>query len=418
MAQGFAVVSNSPGASESRGLIAQALGIVWLVYFFTEIHTLFGAVLGINAFYPVIVLYLFYFAVARPLQVVQVISLPITWVLALTALIPAFMFFLGGTSNPFAWSSLVGRVSFFAAFAGSAVVLLDPDGPQMLRKAARVALAIAVALNFTDLFLDNPLNRAEETGRVAGLYGDANNSAAAVGTLLILSIDFSKQSVRDLIVVGVSFLAILATQSRSGLIFGTLILVAYLTLPRGAGTFSAAGRLSLGLAGFLVLALVAVLGFQLTDLGLDQIWRIRNLLSLDLSDPSTLGRLERAIYTTEKFFEHFWTGQGLGGPRFYGIFSHNAFLEIGLEYGIGGLLTYVGLILYIVFKAFRFGIARNMGMAIIAFQIAYYSMFSHTVQTGSLFAAFVAAVAVNAAVSRPEENEGGISRRLAGHATG
>ena len=139
---------------------------------------------------------------------------------------------------------------------------------------------------------------------------------------------------------------------------------------------------------------------------------------LDLTDPSATGRLDTASYAAGKFLEHFWTGRGLGASRFYGIFPHNTFLELGLEYGIGGVLIYVGLILYVVVKAFRFGFMQNIGMVIIAFQIAYHSMFSHTVHAIPVFAVFFAAVSVNATISRPEESDGEIPRRLAGPGTG
>ncbi|MCS5636267.1 MAG: hypothetical protein NZ990_07100 [Myxococcota bacterium] len=382
-----------------------------MVYFFTNSYIFFGGVLGINAFYPVVVLYGLHFAVARPLQVAQVITLPITWVLALTALVPLVLFASGAGVNPFSWSSVVGRTTFFATFAGTSVLLLDPNGPLTLRRAARISLAIAVALNFFDLFLDNPFNRAEGTGRTAGLYSDANNSAAAIGTLLILSIDFSKQSVRDLLIVGISSLAIIATQSRSGMAFGALILLVYLAAPRGPETFTGAARIGLGLGGSLALALGAVVGFQLADLSWEQTWRIQSLLFLDLGDPSTTGRLDRASYAVEQFFKYFWTGRGLGGSRYYGIFSHNSFLEIGLDYGIGGVLVYVGLISYVAIKALRFGLVQNIGTVIIAIQIAYFSMFSHTVHSFTVFAVFFAAVAVNATISSPEERDGQILRR-------
>ena len=418
MAQGYAVASNNPGISESRGSAGQAFAVLWLVYFFTNIYILFGGIFGINLFYPVVGVYLVYFAIARPLHVAQVVAQPVTWVVALTVLIPFIMFFTSGGDNPFAWNSVVIRTSFFAGFAGTSVLLLDPNGPRILRRAARISLAIAVALNMADLFLDNPFNRSEGTGRVAGLYSDANGSAAAIGTLLILSVDFSKQNARDLLVVGISCLAIIATQSRSGMLFGALVFMAYLVVPRGAGTFSGAGRFGLGLTAILGMGVALFLVFQAADIGWDQAWRIRYLLSLDLTDPSATGRLDTASYAAGKFLEHFWTGRGLGASRFYGIFPHNTFLELGLEYGIGGVLIYVGLILYVVVKAFRFGFLRNIGMVIIAFQIAYHSMFSHTVHTLPVFAVFFAAVSVNATISRPEESDGEIPRRLAGHGTG
>ena len=92
MAQGFAAASNNPVTDESSGGLGQLLGVLWLVYSFTEIYGLFAVTLGVNLFYPVIVLYLLYFAVARPVRVIQVILMPVSWFVALTALIPCLLY--------------------------------------------------------------------------------------------------------------------------------------------------------------------------------------------------------------------------------------------------------------------------------------------------------------------------------------
>ncbi len=399
-----AVQNDSVVAAPNRSL-HHMLGVVWLVFFFSDIYLPLDQLSPVPIFYLVAGSGLFYFALARPLQAVAFASQPIVWLWVLTAITPFAIYFLGGESNPFAWSAAVVRVTYFAAFAGAGVFLLGPEGPGIIRTSARIALFIAISTNLADLGWDNPYNSAEGTGRTAGFYGDANRAAAAIGTLLLLSVDITKQSLKGLFVVGLSMLAIVATQSRSGMVFGAFLSAAYVFLPTGRGTFSVPARLGLAVAGVLFVVVLVGTAFQAMDLDPDQTWRIRSMISLDTSDGSTQDRLETAGIATNSFFENLWTGLGPGGAQYYGYFPHNAYLEIGLEYGIGGLLLYSALIFFPFLKTFRFGFRRTLTLSLIAFQFIFYGFFSHTVQTSSIFGVFFGAVIVNALVQERDQGD-------------
>jgi len=398
------VQNDSVAAAPSRSL-NHILGVVWLVFFFSDVYLPLDQISPIPIFYPIVGSGLLYFALARPLQVMSFVSQPIVWLWALTAIIPLAMNLFGGESNPFAWSAAVVRVTYFAAFAGAGVFLLGPEGPGIIRTSARIALFIAIATNLADLAWDNPYNSAEGSGRTAGFYGDANRAAAAIGTLLLLSVDITKQSLKGLLVAGLSMLAIVATQSRSGMVFGAFLSAAYVFLPTGPRTFSVPARLGLAVGGVFFVVVLVVTAFQVLDLDPDQTWRIRSIISLDTSDGSSQDRLEAAGTAIESSLENLWTGLGPGGARYYGHFSHNAYLQTGLEYGIGGLLLYLALVFYPFLKTFRFGFRRTLTLSLIAFQFIFYGFFSHSVQNSSIFGVFFGAVIVNALVQDRDQGD-------------
>ncbi len=405
MAEAFAsdsTFSATESGGRSFGLYFEA---IWLVYFLTNGYMVIDEYLPISSFYPVVGIYLLYFALVCPLQVGQVVAKPLFWVWSMTVVVPAAMYFLGSSPILFAWPTLVARISFFACLAGSAVLLSGPDAPRVLRTAARVSLAIAVTLSFADLFFENPYNRAEETGRTAGLYADTNTSAAAIGTLLLLSVDISKQSFKNFLVVGISVLAIISTQSRSGIIFSAILLTAYLFIPQGRGTFSLSSRLGIALAGAFFLFLAVAVAPELIGLDTAGSWRITSLLTLDFTDASSQGRLAVLSYALSQFFDAFWSGHGLGSARFYDISSHNAYLEVAFEYGIGGLLLWLVLLLVPVIKSVRLGLSSSIAVLMISFQIFYYCFFSHTVPTSVVFAVFFGAVLTGAAFMNPDQSQ-------------
>ena len=403
MAEAFPSESMLPETS-TRGL-SGAFEAAWFIYFLTGIYAVVDEYLPVPSFYLVVGVFLLYFALARPMHLAEVALKPVFWVWSLTMLIPLLLYFSGGSGNPFAWSSATLRTTVFAAFAGSAVLLSGPGGAQTLRTSARVALATAVLLSFADLVFENPYNRSEGTGRTSGLYADANTSAAAIGALLLLAVDVTKQTFKGMLVVGVAVLAIISTQSRSGIGFAALLLAAYLFLPRGPGTLSGAARVVIGLVGLVFIVGLVLVTPLLIDIDTSEAWRFRSLLTLDFDDGSSQGRVVRFQFALSQFLDNFWSGRGLGSPRFYGIFSHNAFLEVAVEYGIVGLMIFIFLIGNAFFRCLRFGIRKSWTPFLIASEVVYYSFFSHTVPQLPIFAVFFAGVLVGTFFEKPDSDD-------------
>ncbi len=404
MAQALPAIPTAPAVPASKWTFHYLVGVFWLVYFLTNSSIWINDLAPFPSYYPIIGTYLLYLALTSPVQIFEFIAKPMTWLWAFAALVPMALFFFGSSDNPFAWSSAKVRVTYFSVLAGSGVLLLHPDGFRILKTSARISLVIAVATIFIDLVVYNPYNSAEGGGRTAGFYGDANLAAAAIGTLLLLSVDFTRQNLKSMLVVGISLLAIVSTQSRSGIIFAVFLSAAYIFFPRGRDTFSAGTRTTLAVSGLFLLTITVVIAGQVLDIDSSQAWRIRSLLTLDTSDLSSQGRIYSALDAVDGFLSSFWTGMGLGEPTMRAYRPHNAYLAVALEYGIGGLVVYFIVIIHALSKVFRFGLRRASTNILLTLQFAYYSLFSHTVQTNTLFAVFFAAVIVNATISEPEEN--------------
>ncbi len=404
MAQALPAISTAPVVPASKWTLHYAAGVFWLVYFLTNSSVWINDLAPFPSYYPLIGTYLLYLALTSPVQVFEFITKPITWLWALTALVPLALFYFGSSHNSYAWGSATIRVTYFSVLAGTGVLLLHPDGFRILKTAAKISLAFAVVTILLDLVVYNPYNSAEGGGRTAGFYGDANLAAAAIGTLLLLSVDFSRQNLKSMLIVGISLLAIISTQSRSGIIFAFLLSAAYIFLPRGRDTFSGGTRTTLAVSGLFLLIITVVIAGQILDIDSSQAWRIRSLLTLDISDISSQGRIYSAEDALDGFLSAFWTGLGLGALPAYAYSPHNAYLAVALEYGVGGLVLYFVVIIHALSKVFRFGIRRALTNLLLTFQFAYYSLFSHTVQTNTIFAVFFAAVIVNATISEPEEN--------------
>ncbi len=392
------------------------VGITWLVYWLTNSYVWMADVVPFLNFYVVTGAFLLYFSVARANQVIQFMLRPGIWLWSLTALIPLLLYVTATDSNQYAYFGARDRITFFSLVAGSGLVLADRDGPWMLRRAAGIALAIAVVVNFGEFFIHNPYNRTEGA-RSAGFYGDPNICGAAIGTLLLLYLPVTKQSTRSLLVAGIAFIAIVATMSRSGMIFGAGLAGAYLFLPRGPGSLPMTNRILIGLGGLFALIFAGVLAFSVFDLNTEETWRIRSILTLDLADESTTGRLDAASFAYRRFEDYFWTGRGPGATQQFAVYAHNTYLTLGYDYGILGILLYVGFISLGFVKFFKYGWARSANYVLMAVQVAYYSNFAHDVHTNAVFAVMFASFLTNASLEPATRRAGQSSSMPLGLAT-
>ena len=390
-----APTARSQPTTESR--IYHAVGIGWLVYWLTNSYVWMADVVPILNFYVVTTTFLLYFTVARAQQVIQFVLRPGIWLWAITALIPVLLYLTASNASGYAYLGARDRILFFALVAGSGLVMADRDGPWMLRRAAGIALAIAVVVNFGEFFVHNPYNRTEGT-RSAGFYGDPNICGAAIGTLLLLYQPVTKQSRRSLLITGIAFMAIVATMSRSGMVFAVGLVGVYLFLPRGPGTLPMSSRILIGAGALGMLILGSVVMLSVVDLSAHETWRIRSLLTLDLSDESTTGRLDMASFAYRRFEEYFWTGRGPGSTQEYAVYAHNTYLTIGYDYGIFGILLYLAFIGFGFVKYFKYGWARSATYVLMAFQVVYYSNFAHDVHTNAVFAVMFASFLTNASL--------------------
>lgn len=351
------------------------IGVFWITYWIANLYIAFSYLVPFFDYYVATAILLSYVAFARPTSLIEVATKPMMWVWVLTAAIPVVMY-LDSSFGGYSTAAYKVRIVYLSALGGMALVLLETNRERLLRDAATLSLGITVVLNFVDLVVTLPMSRAPD--RAAGLWGDPNIAAAALCSLLIISVNPLRASGRDLLIVAVTLLAILITFSRSGIIFGSFLALVYLVAPKKNSGPSPFVRIGIGIAAALALAIISTIAIAVFDIQLSESWRITSLLALDTSDTSSQGRLDRLVWSLERAGDFFWTGRGLGAIDYYGVYSHNSYVTVLYDFGIGGLALYVLLISQGLFQMVRHGWKRALVPGLLSLNLLYYSMFAHT----------------------------------------
>ncbi|MFP6641531.1 MAG: hypothetical protein VCC04_14900, partial [Myxococcota bacterium] len=303
--------------------VHRTLGTFWITYWMSNLYVAFALVVPFLDYYVMTALLLIYIAFVRPNSLLEIASKPMIWLWALTAIIPALMY-VNAQYGGFSTGSVKTRIVYISAIGGMALILLDDNRELLVRSAAKLSLAITIAFNLIDIVFSLDISRAE--GRAAGLWMDPNITAAALCSMLIISIDPRRPTRRGLVVVAFTLLSVLLTFSRSGILFAVFLGVIYLVTPRGPGSLPVSTRFNIGLAAGLSLGLGTAVLFSVADLTTTSFWRLESLVSLDVSDRSAQGRLQALIFAFERSMDFFWTGRGLGANQYYGLASHNAYV--------------------------------------------------------------------------------------------
>jgi hypothetical protein len=373
------------------------VGVLWLSYWMTNSYIWLADLAPFLDYYVMTTLFLMYYSLTRPNQVLRFIMHPLLWFWALTAVIPVLVYLSGVNVNPYSWSEIVARIVFFSALASAGLILSDENGSGTLRSAATISLAITLVVFFGELFIHNPYARAY--GRSAGFFGDPNIAGGAAISMLLLSQDIRKQTPRRLMIVGITLVGVVTTLSRSAMVFAALVAAAYLFLPQGRGTLSLANRLLVLFAGVILIPLTVLGATVVLDLDTTESWRISSILTLDTTDASSQGRLEFAMFALNRAAEFFWTGRGSGASSYYSVYAHNTYLTILYEYGIMGLVVFLLAIAHGYCKVWQFGLQRSLTAVALTTQIAWISLFDHTVASQSMIALIFAALMTNAIIS-------------------
>jgi len=373
----------SPTASLDQGkkwTLDYFVGVFWITYWIANLYVAFAYIVPFLTYYVATAILLSYVAFAQPNRLIEVATKPMIWVWALTAAIPVVML-IDSSFGGYSTAAYKTRIVYFSAVGGTALVLLKDNRERLMHDAALLSLWITVVLNFVDLAVTLPMSRAPD--RAAGLWGDPNIAAAALCSLLIISVNPLRASGRDLLIVAVTLLAVLITFSRSGMIFGAFLAAVYLVAPDRRTGPSPGARISIALGATLALALISAIAISVLDLELSSTWRITSLLEFDTSDASSESRLDRLFFSLERSMDFFWTGRGLGAGNYYGVYSHNSYIGVLYDYGIVGLALYVLLISQGLFQMIRYGWKRALVPGLLSLNLLYYSMFAHTVHTAA-----------------------------------
>ena len=188
---------------------------------------------------------------------------------------------------------------------------------------------------------------ATDPDRPAGLMGDANTAAFIMLGLAVLILRYDRLRWPETAFLATTLLAVLATQSRGGLLLTALVVAGYLYHSRAVIRGPA-------LTAALIGGLVAVAGVILVVLPLlahlaaFSDWEGQRRLEMLTfqgefveADESRLGLVSTYLGAIE---DAVWLGHGTGFMRTRPIGSHNMYLRQWVDNGMPGLLAYLALL--------------------------------------------------------------------------
>lgn len=376
-------------------------GVAWLVLLMSGIIPYLAFTYGTTIAYPLAAVFVAGLVVFRMRQLPRIALVPETWLWGLFMLLPVILYFVGGQKDYFADRAMKDRIAITFFLLGSAVLLLGPDSRRLLRVSASIVLAWAIPVCFIE-FVGLPLFTTGE-GRSAGLYQNPNMASAAILLCMILAVELARPTAKSMIVMALGIGAVFATFSRMGMVFATLLGIGFSLTPRFADRRAiTAGRRIVVLATLVVLGAVAVAwvtrNIELSD---DAQLRIRSFLTGDLSDASATGRIERAFETAAVARKDL-LGHGPGTVERMLLGPHNTYLYIAVDYGIPGVLLFLGILGFGFARAFRAGFRRAAGAMAVVALMAFTSFFDHHVDN-SLYLAVGFAALMTGALIDPEK---------------
>ncbi len=249
---------------------------------------------------------------------------------------------------------------------------------------------------------------ATDADRPAGLMGDANTAAFIMLGLILLILRYDRLRWPEAGLLAMTLLAVLATQSRGGLLLTAMVIAGYLYHCRAVirGPALTAALLG-GLAA--VAGVVLVVLPLLANLAAFSDWEGQRRLEMltfqgafVAQDESRLGLVSSYLAAIE---EAVWLGHGTGYMRTQPIGSHNMYLRQWLDNGVPGLFAYLALLgagaMLFWQRSFPGGL---MLMALAAVQ----GLFSHTLlESRGLLLLYALALAVSVVESRRMVSDAG-----------
>jgi O-antigen ligase len=274
-----------------------------------------------------------------------------------------------------------------------------------------VAWLVAVVTIVVELFVPGYFaslippdqNWATARERAAGVMGDANTAAFIAISLAALLLRYDRLRGRDALLLVLTLLAVLATQSRGGLLLFLLLAGGYLLLTREALKGANLALTVLGTIGA-VAFLIGVLLPSLSGLAGFSDWEGQRRLQMltfqrDLvpEDESRVGLVADYLELIE---ERAFIGHGTGFMRRLPTGAHNIYMRYWLDNGVAGLLAYMA---FLGSAALLLWHRRFWGGLIFVGLATLQGFFSHTLLDSR---GFLLLLALALAVSRDHATDG------------
>jgi O-antigen ligase len=270
------------------------------------------------------------------------------------------------------------RISVLLVFVVASVLALRADLDGLLPIAAFVIVAVGTALNLYELLIENN-HWSTAPGRSAGLYINPNGSGEALlgYGLVVLTTRAGKLRIVDLILMALVVVGEFATFSRGG-ILASLVLIPAAALMR----VQRKQMLRVVVGGVVMSALTfAFASFVLTnvDLSKDALSRIDSLLTGGGVVNYQRERGTDASNALDVISEYPVFGAGVNTiynmPT--GLGPHNMYLAMMVDYGIGGLVLYLVVIVRLIRSACRADRDLSAAVWLYAAWLVIYSFHSH-----------------------------------------
>lgn len=280
-----------------------------------------------------------------------------------------------------------------------------------------VAWLVAVATIVIELFIPGyfssfipaGVNWATARDRAAGVMGDANTAAFITISLAALLLRYDRLRGLDALLLIVTFLAVLTTQSRGGLLLFLLLAAGYLVITRDALKGANLAMTVLGTIGAVALLIGVVLP-SLSGLAGFSDWEGQRRLQMltfqrDLvpEDESRVGLVADYVELIE---ERAFLGHGTGFMRRLPTGAHNIYMRYWLDNGVPGLLAYMA---FLGSAALLLWHRRAWGGLIFVGLATLQGFFSHTLLDSR---GFLLLLALALAVSRDSATDGQARRHL------
>jgi hypothetical protein len=249
-------------------------------------------------------------------------------------------------------------------FVVASVLAVRADLDQALPIAAFVIVAVGATLNLYELLVANNV-WSTAPGRSAGFYINPNSSSEALlgYGLIFLTARMGKLRVVDLILIALVVVGVFATFSRGGIVAGLVLLTAtaLMRVQRESVPRLIVGAVAISLLAFAFSSYVV----RNLDLSTDATIRFDSLVNgFGVGDyERDRGALaSEALEVIEKYPVF---GAGVQASGEMPIGPHNMFLAMMLDYGVGGLVLYLVVIIRLILIARRAD--RSLSGTVLAF---------------------------------------------------
>ncbi len=268
----------------------------------------------------------------------------------------------------------------FLVFLVSMLLPLLPPVRRAIPAAGRLCVLLLALSVYWDALFPGSFSRI--ASRAAGLARDPNQAAFLMVLALALCLSFGRLLRRDLLLLGMTAVALVGTLSRAGvLLFASLLLVYAVAAALTAGWRTAVLRILVPLgvaAGLVGVGLVVAVSLGERGEGIFSLQANQERLDMFTGKESFLAgrneRLDLVVTFMEKVLEAPVVGHGAGYTYTQPQGPHNRYLQEWVNAGLGGVLSYVGFLAAAAWTFRRRGFAPGLAATL---TVAVGSFFSH-----------------------------------------